>query len=221
MPLFTSRINHAIPRILNGRPGKEVVGKTERARSGAALRVKLLGVSDRLAGPINFRFNLSPIRATMRRSNVFFNKFHAELSLNLASRPICIVTGEYEARLEIVVDFDFSKYFKKDYVSTLSIFVLIRFPDRHCILLRFFHFVFYRFTDRALFSIYFARDVTYSFRGVGRKERKRRTVGFFLLETTVSRLATFEKILLFFFLSFSLFPSFSSAFFAATVTNFQ
>lgn len=108
MPLFTSRINHAIPRILNGRPGKEVVGKTERARSGAALRVKLLGVSDRLAGPINFRFNLSPIRATMRRSNVFFNKFHAELSLNLASRPICILTGEYEARLEMVIDFDFS-----------------------------------------------------------------------------------------------------------------
>lgn len=108
MPLFTSRINHAIPRILNGRPGKEVVGKTERARSGAALRVKLLGVSDRLAGPINFRFNLSPIRATMRRSNVFFNKFHAELSLNLTSRPICILTGEYEARLEMVVDFDFS-----------------------------------------------------------------------------------------------------------------
>lgn len=108
MPLFASRINHAIPRILNGRPGKEVVCKTERARSGAAIREKLLGVSDRLAAPINSRFNLSPIRATMRRSNVFFNKFHAELSLNLASKPRAtrVLTDEREARSGIV-DFDF------------------------------------------------------------------------------------------------------------------
>lgn len=132
MPLFASRINHAIPRILNGRPGKEVVCKTERARSGAAIREKLLGVSDRLAGPINSRFNLSPIRATMRRSNVFFNKFHAELSLNLASKPRTrvtrVLTDEREARSEILIFFS-CEYFKKDYVSTLlSIFSLYGSP---------------------------------------------------------------------------------------------
>lgn len=98
-------------------------------------------------------------------SNVFFNKFRAVFSSNLApKRTRCNVSA-----LQTNASFQHEIFIlKKDYVSSLEFndFVLIRF--RHCILLRLSHLVFYRSRPSAFF--YLLRSRCSLFVSGGREE---------------------------------------------------